>query len=170
MNKVEKVLIGLFGLGIFVYLAHCIKRGMIYGFSGGFLSYFTYPIFSEYGLILALSVIGLITVFIVHAILKMKKRKAVGITKADKIWFVISFVPFSLVMLYGMYGAFFGIDFLWSRNYGLDGFLLAVVFGGIFAIPVLPVCIIWQIIYLVTRRKAKKAAMTASVQNKEMSL
>lgn len=166
MNKVEKVLIGVFGLGIFVYLAHCIKRGMIYGFSGGFFSYFTYPIFSEYGLILALSVIGLITVFIVHAILKRKKRKAAVITKADKVWFVISFVPFALVMLYGLYGAVFGIDFLWSRNYGIDGFLLAVFFGGIFALPVLPVCIIWQIIYLVTRYKAKKAA---NAQDKEMS-
>ena len=170
MNKVEKVLIGLFGLGIFVYLAHCIKRGMIYGFSGGFFSYFTYPIFSEYGLILALSVIGLITVFIVHAIIKRKKRSEVRITKADKIWFVISFIPFAMVMLYGLYGAVFGIDFLWSRNYGIDGFMLAVIFGGIFILPVLPLCIIWQIIYLVTRHKAKKAVMTENAQNKEMSL
>lgn len=170
MNKVEKVLIGVFGLGIFVYLAECMSSGMRYGFSGGVLRYFDRKLFTEYGLIFVLSVIGLITVFIVHAILKRKKRKAAGITKADKVWFVISFVPFALVMLYGLYGAFLGIDFLWSRNYGIDGFLLAVFFGGIFILPVLPLCIIWQIIYLVTRHKAKKAALTARAQNKEMSL
>ncbi|WP_303789259.1 hypothetical protein [Ruminococcus flavefaciens] len=163
MNKVEKVLIGVFGLGICVYLAHCIKRGMIYGFSGELLSYFTYPIFSEYGLILALSVIGLITVFIVHAILKRKKRKAVGITRADKIWFAVSFLPITLDVLYGLYGAIAGIDFLWSKCYGFEGFILAAVFGGILIIPVLPLCIIWQIIYLTGRHKAKKA-------EKELSL
>ncbi|MBR0511447.1 MAG: hypothetical protein IJJ81_02590 [Ruminococcus sp.] len=163
MNKVEKVLIGVFGLGICVYLVDCIDRGMRYGFSGGFLDYFTYPLFSVYGLILAVSVIGLATLFIVHAIVRRRKKREARITGADKIWFAVSFLPITLDVLYGLYGAIAGIDFLWSKCYGFDGFILAVVFGGILIIPVLPLCIIWQIIYLTGRHKAKKA-------EKELSL
>ncbi|MCR4640356.1 hypothetical protein [Ruminococcus sp.] len=163
MNKVEKVLIGVFGLGICVYLAECIDRGMRYGFSGGFLDYITYPIFSAYGLILAVSVIGLITLFIVHAIVKRRKKRELRITRTDKIWFAISFLPAALLLLYGLYSAIAGVDFLWSKCYGFEGFIVAVVFGGILIIPVLPLCIIWQIIYLTGRHKAKKA-------EKELSL
>ena len=163
MNKVEKVLIGVFGLGICVYLVDCIDRGMRYGFSGGFLDYFTYPLFSVYGLILAVSVIGLATLFIVHAIVRRRKKREARITGADKIWFAISFLPVVLLLLYGLYGAVTGVNFLWSSYYGIDGFMLAVIFGGILILPVLPLCIIWQIIFLVNRHKAKKA-------EKELSL
>lgn len=163
MNKIEKVLIGVFGLGIFVYLTQCITNGMSYGFSGGVLRYFTRYIFTEYGLILAVSVIGLVTLFIVHAIVKRRKGRESRITKADKIWFAVSFLPAALLLIYGLYGALTGVEFLWSKCYGFEGFLLAVIFGGILIIPVLPLCIIWQIIFLVNRHKVKKA-------EKELSL
>lgn len=163
MNRIEKVLTGVFGLGICVYLTKCIKSGVRYGFSSGILYYFARYIFTEYGLILALSIIGLVTLFIVHAIINRRKKRELRITKADKIWFAISFVPAALLLLYGLYGALTGVEFLWSKYYGFEGFFISVVFGGILIIPVLPLCIIWQIIFLVNRNKVRKA-------EKEMSL
>ena len=163
MNKVEKILIGVFGVGTIPYFMQCIRKGMRYGFGSGMMRYFKSELITLHGALFALSVIGMITVFIVHAIIKRKKRSEVRITKADKIWFAVSFLPITLDVLYGLYGAIAGIDFLWSKCYGFDGFILAAVFGGILIIPVLPLCIIWQIIYLTGRHKAKKA-------EKELSL
>jgi hypothetical protein len=158
MNKVEQILIGVFGVGAIPYFMQCIRKGMRYGCGSGMMRYFKSELITLHGALFALSVIGLITVFIVHAIIKRKKRSEVRITKADKIWFAISFLPVVLLLLYGLYGAATGVNFLWSSYYGIDGFMLAVIFGGILILPVLPLCIIWQIIFLVTRHKAKKAA------------
>ena len=93
MNKVEKILIGVFGVGTIPYFMQCIRKGMRYGFGSGMMRYFKSELITLHGALFALSVIGLITVFIVHAIIKRKKRSEVRITKADKIWFAISFLP-----------------------------------------------------------------------------
>ena len=160
MNKIEKTLIGIFGLGIVLFLAYCITEGLqcirfSHGFERGY--------FSEFGVILVVSCIGLFAVFVSHAMRNRKNKGKAPITKADKIWFRISFVPFMLVVLYGIFCSFFGISFLWSVSYGIDAFLIAVICGAalLVIIPVLPLCIVWQIIYLVRRRKAKKAEKAA---------
>ncbi|MBR5684466.1 MAG: hypothetical protein IKW96_14525 [Ruminococcus sp.] len=162
MNKVEKVLIGVFGLGILIFLAYCITEGITgFGLAHGFEKGYC----SEFGVILVVSCLGLFAVLVSHAMRNRKNKGKKAITNADRIWFRLSFVPFLLMLLYGVYSAFFGIDFLWSRSYGLDAFLIAVLFGGIalVVVPVLPLCIVWQVIYLIRRRKVKKAE-TAALQ------
>ena len=151
MNKIEKVLTGLFGIGIGVYLAYCIRKGIRYGFAHGVMKYFADGFDTVYGMIFTLSCIGLFTLLIGPAMRKNKDNNV--ITTADKIWFVISFVPISIVILYGLYSAVFGIDFLWSKSYGLSGFCVAALMGGILSVPVLPLCVMWQVTFLAVRRR-----------------
>lgn len=71
--------------------------------------------------------------------------------KTARIFLWISFVPAVLILLYGVYCAFAGFDFF-STSYGIEGFTSSIVimlwvFGLI--IPILPVCVIYQIIYLI---------------------
>ena len=155
MNKIEKTLTGIFALGIIIFLTYSITEGitgfgLAHGFERGYCSVF--------GVILIVSCLGLFAVLVSHAMRNRKNKGKSPITNADKIWFRISFVPFLLVVLYGIFSAFFGISFLWSMSYGMDAFLIAVVCGVILLviIPVLPFCIVWQMIYLIRRRRAKK--------------
>ena len=67
----------------------------------------------------------------------------------------LSFIPYGLPVLFSIYAAIFGIDFLWSTSYGLEGAVIGLV-GGIvvlFFIPILPVCIIYQIVYAVSKKR-----------------
>ena len=156
MNKIEKVLIGIFGFGIIVFLGYCITEGVTgFGIAHGFERGY----FSEFGVILVVSCLGLFAVLVSHAMRNRKNKGKKTITNADRIWFRLSFIPLLLIVLYGVYSAIFGISFLWSVSYGFYGFLTAVVCGAaiLVIIPVLPLCIVWQIIYLIRRHKAKKA-------------
>ena len=110
-------------------------------------------------MILVVSCLGLFAVLVSHAMRNRKNKGKKTITNADRIWFRLSLIPLLLIVLYGVYSAIFGISFLWSVSYGFYGFLTAVVCGAaiLVIIPVLPLCIVWQIIYLIRRHKAKKA-------------
>lgn len=71
-------------------------------------------------------------------------------SKAAKIVFLISWLPWAAVLLYGVYGVFFGVDFFGTR-YGWEGFLVGIMCAGILLciVPVLPVCLIYEICYIV---------------------
>ncbi|MBO4523423.1 MAG: hypothetical protein J5723_01960, partial [Ruminococcus sp.] len=153
---IEKTLIGVFGFGVIVFLTYCITEGVTgFGIAHGFERGY----FSEFGVILVVSCLGLFAVLVSHAMRNRKNKGKKTITNADRIWFRLSFIPLLLIVLYGVYSAIFGISFLWSVSYGFYGFLTAVVCGAaiLVIIPVLPLCIVWQIIYLIRRHKAKKA-------------
>lgn len=79
---------------------------------------------------------------------KFKELETKG-QKVARVFFWISFVPAALLLLYGVYCAFAGFDFF-GTSYGLEGFINAVlVMGLIFCvIPVFPICIIFQLVYL----------------------
>ena len=71
--------------------------------------------------------------------------------KLPKIIFVVSFLPYLLVFIYGVICAFTGVSFFFSTSYGFSAFLI----GGLSAlyfltliIPIIPVSLIFQICYL----------------------
>ncbi|MBQ2881363.1 MAG: hypothetical protein IJE40_03775 [Clostridia bacterium] len=77
--------------------------------------------------------------------------------KILSIIFIISFIPYIILLGYGIYSAIFGYDvYTWilptyvETIYGLDAFLEAVTVLGLslIFIPVIPICIIYDIIYL----------------------
>ncbi len=69
--------------------------------------------------------------------------------KAAKIILIISFVPYGLVLLSGIHGAIFGAGFFFDTVYGLDGFFIGILGAGLSMMLIIPVCIIYQIIYLI---------------------
>ncbi|MBP0964916.1 MAG: hypothetical protein J5999_06445 [Oscillospiraceae bacterium] len=71
--------------------------------------------------------------------------------KAAKIILIISFVPYGLVLLSGIFGAIFGVGFFFDTVYGLDGFLIGILGAGMsmIYIPIIPACLIYQIVYLI---------------------
>jgi len=74
--------------------------------------------------------------------------------KVAKILFIISFVPWLLVPLCGIFGAIFGVGFFFSTAYGLEGFFLGALAAllGMIMIPVLPVCLVYEICYIVRNK------------------
>ena len=77
-------------------------------------------------------------------------------TKVKKALFILTFLPYALVVLGGLKGAFFGATFF-GTDYGLDGFITGVfisLFCMIAFIPVIPVCIVFHLLCLL--RKTEK--------------
>lgn len=81
--------------------------------------------------------------------------------KIAKIILIISFVPAALILLHGFISIWEGSTFLFSTTYGLEGMCEAIlldllIFSTI--IPILPVCVLYQIgflIYVVSKKRAK---------------
>lgn len=77
--------------------------------------------------------------------------------KAPKIIFILSFIPYLLVLISGIAAAIFGAGFFFTNYYGWDGFVLGVIIsamGMTTVIPIIPVCLIYQIAYIL-RHKIK---------------
>ena len=77
--------------------------------------------------------------------------------KAPKVLFYLSFLSWAFVLLYGVYGAVFGVSFF-SMCYGWDGFFVGIMSGGLMLciVPVLPVCLVYEVAYLLRKVPAIK--------------
>ena len=72
-----------------------------------------------------------------------------------KIFFYISLLPYALVILFSLYLAQ-DIGIMWTQLYGLEAFSFAFEFLFLIfstRIPILPVCLIYQIIYFFILKK-----------------
>ncbi len=58
---------------------------------------------------------------------------------------LLTFIPYAAILLYGLFCAIFGIDFLWSTSYGFDGFFVGVMGACLYLSPLLAVCLIIQL-------------------------
>lgn len=77
--------------------------------------------------------------------------------KAPKIIFILSFIPYLLVLLAGIASAIWGAGFFYTSYYGWDGFVFGItimLYQLLCMIPVIPVCFIYQLAYIL-RRKVK---------------
>lgn len=80
--------------------------------------------------------------------------------KKSKIMFICSFIPYLFVLLLCLQYAIFGGRFLGETlYYGFDGFVIGV-FGAfayyVLRVPILPICLIFQIGYIIIKLKNKK--------------
>ena len=81
--------------------------------------------------------------------------------KILKILFIISFLPYFLIILSGILCAFSGISFISTQIYGFDAFLLTIwfaLYSFTLEIPIIPICIIFQLCYILKTnvKKIKK--------------
>ncbi len=77
--------------------------------------------------------------------------------KVLKIIFIISFIPYIGLLIYGIYSMIFGFTFIFSTSYGIEAFLDSIFILGLLlcVYPILPICLIYQIFYLI-RHLVKK--------------
>lgn len=73
--------------------------------------------------------------------------------KIPKIILILSFAPYTLVLIYGVYSAFASLTFI-STVYGFEAFFGAVILALwiLCSIPVIPVCLIYQTAYFLKRK------------------
>ncbi|MDE6133150.1 MAG: hypothetical protein K2G04_07250, partial [Oscillospiraceae bacterium] len=70
--------------------------------------------------------------------------------KVKKVLFALTFLPYAAVLFISLMCAVFGIDFFFSTAYGLDGFLLGLLFSALVMVafvPVIPVCVVFHVLY-----------------------
>jgi hypothetical protein len=83
--------------------------------------------------------------------------------KISKVFFLLSFLPYALLLLQALLSAIFGFTFIFSTSYGIKAFfdsLLIVGWHFIVVIPILPICFIYQIIYLILINKRNSNKQT----------
>ena len=71
--------------------------------------------------------------------------------KLSKKILILSFIPYLLILLYGIISIFTGISFFYSTTYGSWAFVIGVIavsYALTFMVPIIPVCMIYQICYL----------------------
>ena len=87
--------------------------------------------------------------------------------KKGKVMLGCAFIPYLFLLLIGLQSAIFGGTFIGDTvYYGLEGF--EVGFGGAFIYysflyPILPICLIFQIILIVVKLRKRKVNSKASV-------
>lgn len=75
--------------------------------------------------------------------------------KIPKIIFIISFLPYLFILLYGIFHAFAGVSFFNSTGYGFEAFIITIFFMlYIFTleIPIIPICVIFEVCYIFRKK------------------
>ena len=107
----------------------------------------------------------------------MFEERRTTVKKRYRVCFIVSLLPYVFVLVYAIYSAIHGIrhSFMMSSNilYGFDGFIYTFVMTFIWNImifPLLPICMAYQIAYMVTRKSENKkliwiATLTVAVSS-----
>ena len=157
MKKYEKVLLGIFGMGIIAFIADFLIEVCVakvepdYHFFGGITK--------------LLSALFMISVFGLMALLvsvRLRKRVEAGsppISKLYKISFILSFVPFLVMAVYFAMQdefVFMGETVDVGARAFLDHMIIGCVVVFSIIVPVFPVIIFWQLLYIVKRIQYRK--------------
>lgn len=73
--------------------------------------------------------------------------------KVKTVLFVLTFIPYAAVILSGIWGAVFGVNFLFTKAYKLGGFILGalVALSYMIIFPIIPVCAVFQLLCLLRK-------------------
>ena len=99
-------------------------------------------------------VIGSLILLIINN--KIKIKEFIKKHTISKIIFIISFIPYILVIVISIISMFTGASLFFSTYYGIDAFLLSMFLLFLIGWPVLLIVFIYQIIYIIIRIVKKK--------------
>ncbi len=73
--------------------------------------------------------------------------------KIPKILFILSLIPYFLILIIGIISSFIGVSFF-GEVYGLGAFFLSIysMIINFTMIPILPICLLYQIFYIMRKR------------------
>ena len=66
-----------------------------------------------------------------------------------KVLLIISSLPLIGVFIWAIYNAIFGTSFMGTEIYGFDAFVLTIIASFFMHVPVLAICIAYQLFYLI---------------------
>ncbi len=82
-----------------------------------------------------------------------------------KLFFFVSLTPYVIILLRSFYLAIYGTQFFFNRIDGFEAFLFGIIFTplgllsgawSVITIPILPMCLTYQIVYIGSRKKENK--------------
>ena len=79
--------------------------------------------------------------------------------KKPKKMFACSFIPTAIIICAALITGIAGTTFITSKVYGVDAFLLDIMYGfyvNTRVIPIIPVCVVFQIVFLIINSLKKK--------------
>lgn len=73
--------------------------------------------------------------------------------KIKTVLFILTFIPYAVVILSGIWGAVFGVNFLFTKAYKLGGFILGALVSLCYMIifPIIPVCAVFHLLCLLRK-------------------
>ena len=92
------------------------------------------------------------TAYLLNFLIEKYNIEAETLNIIKKIILLISFLPCAVVLIYGIYSAFIGFSDIRHTFYGINAFWYAVVeeIEYLCLYPVIPPCLAYQIIYLIS--------------------
>ena len=99
-------------------------------------------------------VIGSLILLIINN--KIKIKEFIKKHTISKIIFIISFIPYILMIVISIIPIFTGVDWFFSTYHGIDAFLLSMFLLFLIGWPVLLIVFIYQIIYITIKIVKKK--------------
>ena len=158
MKKSERIIRNVCICGIVSYLVYCFYLCVKDRVHSAPWDYLGRGYRSEFGVVLILSLLGIIYIAVSN---RIRNRKTIGlkpISKAYRISFIVSYIPYVILLAYSLYCSKYGFEFF-GKSYGWQGFYDAfIIMGLVFCvIPVFPFCIFWQILYIVKYIRSRKA-------------
>ena len=81
-----------------------------------------------------------------------------------KIMFACSFIPIVILIIYSIHTSIEGVGFMTSTIAGSDAFILTMMYGLFLyvVVPILPGCLVFQIVFLIVRAKKKRRELAES--------
>lgn len=157
MKNYEKGLMKIFGGCVGIFILDLIYRCRVRGDELHYLIFDNFTL--VLGILFIISLCGIITVIISTWIRGRITDGKCPISKCYSRSFYLSFVPFVLILMFSIYSAVTGFR-LFHTTYGLKAIHDTLLIYGynIFCIiiPVFPVCLFWQVLYIVKRFNYRK--------------
>ncbi len=155
--KISKIFLGVSVAGVISFLCAIGHEASEWGLSGAFGHAYA----SVFGVILVASLlyqIGYLISFLVKRS-QQKKQDTDSQPKWFKALFAGSFVPAILLIIYSLSSYFCGFTFIFSTYYGWQAVYDTLFFTGLIfcMIPVLPLCLMIQIVYIIKAVKRRRS-------------
>lgn len=163
MKIYEKVLTAVFGFGIAAFITDFIIEVMLMDVEADYQ--FFWGITAPLAVYFSISLLGLMRLLVkVH----LRKRTVEGkepISKNYKLSFILSFIPFLMVVINSAASGDF--NFMGTTvSTGMEVFWDHLFFTGVLylgcVIPIFPVLLFWQLLYIVNRIKYRKKKAVSS--------
>lgn len=157
MKKNEKVLMAVFGCGIAAFIADFLIETLALDIEPDY--HFFNGITRPLSIFFIISFFGIMTLLVKVRLRKRFDEGKEPISKGYRLSFILSFIPFVLLVISCLTAGEF--NFMGTTvAYGAEAFWDNFFFTGIallsIVIPVFPVIIYWQLLYIINRRKYRK--------------